>query len=87
MQRKYVKETPSARETKNFYACFKTWILARYTAGEPSEEEWKEIIAEDEKSYHPEDDEDTLENELEERNPVDLDMHSDFDSVYYNIES
>ena len=86
----YVKETQSAREIKNLYASFKIWILAKYPTGEPSEEQWKEIITEDERSYHPEVDEDTLDNECEESNPViDLDMQNDssFDSIYYNIQS
>ena len=90
MQRKYVKETPSARDIKNFYASFKTWILARYpTTGEPSEEEWKEIVTEDEQSYHPQDVEDALDNELEQSNPADLGMQNDpsFDPVYYDIHS
>ena len=95
MQSLYVKETPSARGIKNLYTSFKRLILARYPImGEPSEEEWKEILPKM-KSYQlaMDDDENGLEDEHEQSNDassVNLDMLNDgcsYDAVLYNIQS
>ena len=47
LQRKYVRDNPTVKEVKNFYASFKSWIMTLYASGELTQEEWEVIMEED----------------------------------------
>ena len=94
MQRKYLKETPLAKGAKNFYGSFKTWLITKYPlTGEPSEEEWQVVLADDTEIYPSSGldiNDDLEENETDSINATDQDLFNDtlsYDTLSYNIQS
>ena len=49
-QRKFARENPEAKSSQaNFYGLFKEWREKTYSEGAPSQEQWQELLKEDEK--------------------------------------
>ena len=85
LQRKYVRDNPTVKEMKNFYASFKSWVMTLYASGEPTQEEWVAIMEEDSMNYNGDSGRDL---ELGEDDDVGVDLETESDvcsSFIYNI--
>ena len=90
MQRKYVRENSTSRETKHFYESFKTWIMTQYPSnGQPTEEEWEEIMEADALNYKVHDtDEVVVTHEETDSDELNVDLPNEatmYNTLTYNI--